>query len=173
MGSITGVVSDVQNRGRGKGSHIVVNGNKYGCFDPAEVNLDSIQVGDEVTFDSSQNGNYTNIVKNTLRKTGNTGPVSAPPVSNRGGASYAGKQNFSKTFPVPTLDGQRSIIRQNSLTHATAVVNASFPSDSGMTVDERADEVLRIAAMFEYFSAGDDIAEAADAALKAMGTPND
>ena len=161
MGAVTGVVQEVNNRGRGKGSNILVGGTKYGCFDPVECGIDQVNAGDEVTFDTSQNGQYINIVKNTLSKTGNTGPVPPQTQGTSGGGSKGGGRFAPKPWPIPAEDGQRSIIRQNSLTHATAIVNSFCAAvDQEMTLDERRDEVLRIAQDFEFFSAGDDITEA-------------
>jgi hypothetical protein len=171
MGAITGIISEVNNRGRGKGSNIVVNGTKYGCFDPVEAGIDTCNAGDEVTFDTSQNGQYINIVKGSLSKTGNTGVV-APPASSGGSPRSKGGGGYAaKVFPIPSLDGQRSIIRQNSLTHATSIVNNYCSAvDQEMSLDERRDQVLRLAADFEYFSAGDDVAAAAEEAMKQMGS---
>lgn len=167
--SITGLVQEVNNRGRGAGSNIMVNGEKYGCFDPVKAGIDQVAVGDEVTFDTSVNGTYTNIA-GTLSKTGVTGtPVAAPPKAGGGGGGYkSGGRSSAKVFPIPTLDGQRSIIRQNSLTHATAIYLAT-EADKADDAIMIADRVIEIARKFEHFSAGDDIAEAADAAMKELG----
>jgi hypothetical protein len=171
MTQVTGIVAEVNNLGKAKGSNIVVNGQKYGCYDPVATGLDTLRAGMEVTFGTMVKGQYTNI-QGTVTPTGGTGPVPAPAPAPSGGSGggWKGKGSF-KAFPIPALDGQRSIIRQNSLSHATAVVNAHFGGLEPQHVpdlDARASEVLRIAAMFEDYSAGDDIARAADEALAAQ-----
>jgi len=64
-----------------------------------------------------------------------------------------------KVFPVPLMHGDRSIIRQNSLTNARELVVNMSKTGGGFsafaTLDEGAKEVIRIARMFEEYSAGD------------------
>ncbi len=168
MSQVTGAVQEVNNRGVGKGSNILVNGTKYGCYDPVAAGISALVAGQVVMFDTVVKGQYTNI-NGTVTATGATEAVTAPPPKpayNSGGGGKGGK-----VFPIPPLDGQRSIVRQNSLTHATAIVNA-FAADSGtpLDIDQRYTAVLEVAAKFEAFSCGDDVEKEAAAAVAALGT---
>ena len=70
---------------------------------------------------------------------------------------------------MPALDGARSIIRQNALAHATSMVNTfCLGCDNEMTLETRMQKILQYAGKFEEFSAGDDVAKAAEEALQSM-----
>ena len=62
-------------------------------------------------------------------------------------------------FPIPALAKERSIVRQNALTHAnTAMINrlnSTKDAWSKVDNDEYADSVIRMARRFEAYSAGD------------------
>ncbi len=168
MTQVTGIVQEVNNRGKGKGSNILVNGAKYGCFDPLLAHIDTLVAGEEVTFGTVVNGTWTNIDRSGVSKTGNTGAVTAAPPSapKKGGGAYG------KAFPIPPLDGQRSIVRQNSLTHATALVNNYYSlrgSDTNMTLAERTALVIHTAKSFEAYSCGDDVEKEASEAVAQLG----
>lgn len=61
-------------------------------------------------------------------------------------------------FPIPPLDGQRSIVRQSSLTNARELFcHIADPTD----LEHAAHEIVRIAKIFEAYSCGDTIAEKA------------
>ncbi len=160
MTQVTGIVKEVNNRGKGKGSNILVNGIKYGCFDPVAAHIDTLVAGEEVTFGTVVNGTWTNIDNKGVIKTGNTGAVTAAPSAPKKGGAYG------KAFPIPPLDGQRSIVRQNSLAHATALVN-NYCNE--MTIDQRTALVIETAKCFEAYSCGDDVEKEASEAVALLG----
>jgi hypothetical protein len=90
--------------------------------------------------------------------------IGAAPAATAVAAPAARAPSFSRGgFPIPALDGQRSIIRQNALTNARelyvgAAGGKPFPVDSTATTKA----IIDIARKFEAYSAGDlDAAEAA------------
>ena len=64
-------------------------------------------------------------------------------------------------FPIPPLDGQRSIVRQSSLTNARELYCKARFTTSSVDLDEAAHEMVRLAKIFEAYSCGDTIAEKA------------
>ena len=173
--NITGIVQEVNNNGMGKGSNVVVNGQKYGCYDPVKTGIDIVAVGDEVSFDWAQKGQYINIM-GRVNKTGNTGvPTPAPVVTapkaaggNKGGWGNKG------VFPVPALDGQRSIIRQNSVTNAVNLIvgsNEPAPLIEGLDMVDLAEYTIKVAKVFEAYSTGDLDEAEANAAVAALAQP--
>ncbi len=166
MTQVTGIVQEVNNRGKGKGSNILVNGIKYGCFDPVAAHIDTLVAGEGVTFGTVVNGTWTNIDKAGVSKTGITGAVTAAPPSapKKGGGAYG------KAFPIPPLDGQRSIVRQNSLAHATVLVNNyCYELAKESTLDARVALVIETAKCFEAYSCGDDVEKEASEAVALLG----
>jgi len=159
MEQMSGVVDSVENRGIAHGSGIVIKGIKYGVYDPASIGMDSLAVGTEVSFTFHDDGRYKNIKgKLTRGSTGNAvsaSPASPPPPAYSKGYSRG-------AFPVPPLDGTRSIIRQNAVTNANKfheVVGYDNTADS-------ITELLETAARIEAYTSGDDVAAAAEALLK-------
>ena len=169
--TITGIVQEVNNNGLAKGSNIVVNGQKYGCYDPVKTGIDIVNAGDEVTFAWAQKGSYINIM-GSVTKTGNTGavPMAAAAASPKaaGGGSKGGWGNKG-VFPVPALDGQRSIIRQNSVTNAVNLIGHYDSFDGNLM--ETAAQVIEVAKVFEAFSSGDMDEAEAEAAVAALAQP--
>lgn len=169
-GNITGIVQEVNNNGMGKGSNIVVNGQKYGCYDPVKTGIDVVAVGDEVSLGWAQKGQYINIM-GRVNKTGNTGAVLATPVTGTTAAANAavvqgkppqGGGNPEFQFPIPALNYQRSVVRRDAVTQATTLIvgTGNYGDDPFAT----AAVVLDIARVFEAYEAGDiDEKEAADA----------
>lgn len=91
-------------------------------------------------------------------------PVPAAPAPR---AAPTGTSNKG-TFPIPALDGQRSIVRQNALTNARELVTEhqklSFLKDKTMllpTLDDAAVLIEHYARKFEAYTAGDIDLEAA------------
>jgi len=70
--------------------------------------------------------------------------------------------SYGKEFPVPTLHGDRSIIRQNSLAHATRLWVALLPGLEKPTPRKLAKNIIETASMFEEYSAGDNERRAAE-----------
>jgi len=119
--------------------------------------------GDEVEFEFTS-GKWGNEVTSVLSAP--TADADAPVVATTApaprkayGGGTAGGGYSRGTFPIPPTDGQRSIIRQNSLSNSIKFFEANAMKPS-------IDEVLRLAKTFEAYSAGDDIAAAAKKALK-------
>ena len=94
----------------------------------------------EIEFESTKWGNKI------ITFSGGTGEET-PVTAAKPTYGYRGK------FPIEATDGQRSIIRQNSLLHATALVSAF--SNGETDVDVVVKEVIRVAKIFEQYSAGD------------------
>lgn len=129
--------------------------------------LDSINKGDHVEFVYTEKPSPSGVpyrnIKGSVTK---VMPPATVPVTGAGvmgktaTAGYAGR-----TFPVPALAPERSIIRQNSLGHAVEIVTqmAAFGN-----CDEAAERAIEIARMFEAYSAGDLDVEMVDEEVKKM-----
>lgn len=74
-------------------------------------------------------------------------------------------------FPIPPLDGQRAIVRQNSLTNAVNLVKECLDPKKPLPLETLADECIKIARMFEAYSCGDLDLEAAKAMVAAKSVP--
>ena len=126
--------------------------------------------GDEVEFEFTS-GRWGNEVTSVLSEPTATGPVettAAAPTPRKayGGGTVGGYSRGQ--FPIPATDGQRSIIRQNSLSNSI-----KFFVDGGNvlegSLDDRVRMIITLAKKFESYSAGDDIAAAAKKALAEDG----
>lgn len=164
MTQLTGIVQEVINLGVGKGSGVKIDGHKYGCFDPVKAGVDIVAVGDEVTFDWVQKGQYKNI-NGAVGKTGNTGtPAAAPaPEASSGGG---GKGDF--VFPIPALNYQRSVVRRDSVAQSVQLIARLTPADKNLDFDHVSDIVVVIARKFEEYSTGDDVEKLANEAIAKM-----
>lgn len=165
----TGIVTNVASRqvntkfGPKAAYDIFIDNQKYG----AGFKKPMVTGGDVVEFEfkTTQYGNEITSIRATGTQT------TLPPVSagNSGSfvkaaasPSYGGKG----VFPIPLLDGQRAIVRQNALTNSRELVagliiaagNASTGgtwSDRQTQLDILSDEIIRIARKFEAYSCGD------------------
>jgi hypothetical protein len=113
--------------------------------------------GDEIEFDDSV-GTYGAEAKNVRPVGSRVQGVEETPVKTPTKATNYGRPE--KTFPVPLLHGDRSIIRQNSLAHATNLVVSVYPKESVLVpaqteLDSMAEMVIKVAMKFEEYSAGD------------------
>lgn len=167
---LTGIVQEVINNGVGKGSGLKIDNLKYGVFDPVKSGLDVIAVGDEVTFNWSQKGQYKNI-QGAITKTGNTGtpaPTASGPSS--GWKVSGGNKGGGRPFPIPALDGQRSIVRQNALGHSTSLITSLVSDGRYESYDAEtiAEHIVGVARIFEEYSCGDDAEKAANEAIAKM-----
>lgn len=117
------------------------------------------QVGDTIEFVSSENDYGMVIDVKSVRTiaTGTDVPAgvdSGQPVQQDSGR----KQYQAKVFPVPETHGDRSIIRQNSLNHATSLVVTFLDLNKGAYVDgdidNASDLIIKIARKFEAYSSG-------------------
>lgn len=134
------------------------DGNWYSAFKSDQIKAGK---GDYVEFTYAMNGTFRN-VKGTVNRA--TAPADAPvkaftPSNGKGGF-------VAKEFPVPPLHPDRSIIRQNSLSHACEVVNMA--GDWSCGEKDIAERVIEIARMFEAYSTGDLDQGIADEAVKQM-----
>lgn len=119
-----------------------------------------VAVGDVVTFDYNV-GTYGNEVDGkAVSKTGGTAVVPATPTAAP--ATFTRKPMGA--FPIPALDGQRAIVRQNSLTNA---VNYA----KGLPQTGTVEEIIAIARQFEAYSCGDLDREEAEAEVAAASKP--
>lgn len=98
--------------------------------------------GDEVEFDDGGK----NYIKG-LKVVGSSPVAAAPSVKASGGFSRG-------TFPIPAKDGQRSIIRQNSVTNAVNLYTAIMAT-AKFDVGNAVSDVLLMAREFEQYSSGD------------------
>lgn len=120
--------------------------------------------GDEVEFQftSTSYGNQIDMatfvsLRGGLSSGATAAPAaSAPPVR----PAYGNKG----VFPIPALDGQRAIVRQNALTNARELICA-LPAIGSNTTDLLAAEIIRIARKFEAYACGDLDREAAEESL--------
>lgn len=147
MSTVSGVVKAKSANKYGFG--VMVNDNWYNSKYEIKANK-----GDEVEFDDGGK-NYCKGLK-VIAANPSGGASSAAASSNAGTSS-----KFSRgRFPIPKDDGQRSIIRQNSLGHAiealisVGVLQSTDPNDMVSTI-------ISTARLFEAYSAGDLDSEAA------------
>lgn len=120
--------------------------------DVVDFEFENTKYGNQVKFESLKitRGSTTGVPT-----TSGSSP-SARSYGNRSGSAgtYGGVQ---KVFPIPLLHGDRSIVRQNALTNArelyVTTLDVAEPSTTDRT--KMAEEIIRIARIFESYSAGD------------------
>lgn len=132
------------------------DGQWYGCGfddpvvgkgDEVEFEFESTRYGNKVLFDTFH------VTKKAAGSTGGGKPASAAPFRKPFGAP----QGASRPFPIPLLHGDRSIVRQNSVTNAVKLVEiltVDGETDK-LTAEQAVAAVLKIARQFEAYSAGD------------------
>lgn len=134
--------------------------------------------GDVISFEYEEDKYGKQVDPKAVRKSAGA-PAAVPAVaagnSARAGGGGSGGYGSKGVFPIPALDGQRSIIRQNALTNARELYVSQDITSLGLSLQEQAKDIIRVARLFEAYSAGDlDLEEAkaeTDAALaKAAGT---
>jgi hypothetical protein len=110
--------------------------------------------GDEVSF-SYVEGTYGREVDAKAINVGAGGskgaPTTAGAVAPRAAPSYGGKG----VFPIPALDGQRAIVRQNALTNARELVVGCAGGKPFAVDDEEIIRIIAIARKFEAYACGD------------------
>ena len=110
-----------------------------------------VAAGDVVEFSFTEGAYGKDVDMDSFRKIGGGGSGSAP----SSGASPAASRfvgGGKGVFPIPPLDGQRAIVRQNSITNAVALLREKFGKHSH---EEMATQVIAVARMFEAYSCGD------------------
>jgi hypothetical protein len=129
----------------------------------------AVKVGDTVDIEYTE-GKYGKDVnaKGGIVVTGaGAAPVPAPrAAAPSGGGGYGSKG----VFPIPALDGQRSIVRQNALTNAREALTAMLVASKRTALTEEELKVfvmavIDVAKRFEAYTAGDMDMEAAKAAV--------
>jgi hypothetical protein len=135
---------------------IIANGERfsYGFKKP------TFAIGDEIDFQFTVNtyGNNVDLTSVQMIKKGTGTPVTAS--ASPAKAPYSPP---SKVFPIPLLHGDRAIVRQNSVTNATKAMGDFISDKDGISIEDYASEILRVARMFEAYSCGDLDAQAAEA----------
>lgn len=107
--------------------------------------------GDTVTFNYTE-GTYGREVDAKAISVGTGGVKAAPESAAPRAPSYSGKG----VFPIPALDGQRAIVRQNALTNAREMVVAFDNGDKGIVdYNIMSDKIIHIARKFEAYACGD------------------
>lgn len=130
--------------------------------------------GDEIDFEFT-NDRFGNQVKfETIKINGSAVSKSAAPSTRsfpRGGAGVTADSPYAtrsaRPFPIPLTHGDRSIVRQNALTNARELIISNdyfMKNKTGqfLNSEELAREVVRIAHIFESYSAGDEERRAAE-----------
>lgn len=139
-----------------------IDGEWYACgfTDPR------VTAGDVIHFTMTEGKYGKEIDKGSIMKTGSA-PVPAPTytaVTTAAPKSAAPVSN--RPFPIPALHGDRAIIRQNALAHASRLVSA-IGGTGPTSDDEVADRVIHMARKFEAYACGDlDVAKAKEMVVK-------
>lgn len=137
------------------------------------------EIGDTVFIEYTPD-KYGNTIISLIRGAATTvalGPqqLNAEPVKPAASPTQYNKGN--KPFPVPSDHGDRSIIRQNSLTNARELVctvalrgkdtlgESKMWSDTQKQLETLSDEIIKIAYKFEEYSSGDREVKAVDALM--------
>jgi hypothetical protein len=131
----------------------MANGEKFNLG----FNKPAFKVGDTIEFTFTEGTYGKDVEKGTVRVISKGVPgvpaTSAP--SNDGPPPARSYGPPARPFPVPLLHGDRAIIRQNALTNARELF-VGLQGQIGIdTIDAAAEEVIRIARIFEEYSAGD------------------
>lgn len=114
-------------------------------------------IGDEIDFEYTD-GSYGKSVDLTSVKMLKKGSGVPPPTGNPSGGvvppARGGYSPPAKVFPVPPTHGDRSIIRQNSVSNAAkTIIDGGFAK--GKSADEVAAQIIAVAQLFEAYSSGD------------------
>ena len=117
--------------------------------------------GTVVSFDYKETS-YGKELTSYSPSTGGAGGTTATPAAKVNNAFSGGFRGSS--FPVPPLDPSRSIIRQNALRHATALVTHTKANELGNELD-LATIIIQVARVFEEYVSGDTEVAAAKAEI--------
>lgn len=154
MNEITNQVVEAKSK---DGKKIMIGPDWFSAFNAST--LEGVERGDTVSFVYTLKGDWKNI-KGSVRKGEGTATDAIAPIKSS-------TPHFSRgNFPIHPLDGQRSIIRQNSLTNSVATAKLLLTGEEDVAV--ATDFIISIAREFEKYSAGDLDREAAEAELKEL-----
>ena len=123
------------------------------------------KAGDTVTFD---NGDKKWCRQLKVVSAGSGGGAPAP----SGGGGYvkaAPAAAYKPAFPIGIDTKDRSIVRQNSLAHATKLYTDGMAESLGKVTEEDAVAIVELARIFEDYSSGDGDAADAKAELAKAG----
>jgi hypothetical protein len=152
----TGTIESVAKTGKS----IKIEGQWYGAF--AKSQLGSAGIGDTVSFTyvsvEKDGTTFHNIKGNVTLKGASEGgtatPAAGEPSVTRSAAPAASYGRSSISFPLAPLDGQRVIVRQNALGHATKLwVDGKYAEHTDPT--DSATAIIELARKFESYVAGD------------------
>lgn len=168
--NVTGVVEEVIGDKK-----IKVGGLSYSAFDGKAAGIPDLTVGDSVSFQYTEkegNGKFAGVMFKNIK--GRVTKMTTPlPATASATAVTTGRFGNKGVFPVPVTDGSRSIIRQNSVTNATAIMTAILGEqtktakweDKMAQAEAIANAVVDVARILESYSAGDVDLEEAERAL--------
>ena len=136
-----------------------IDGEWYACgfTDP------HCSAGDEIAFSYTEGKYGKEIDKGSIMKTGvaKSAPTPTPVLKS----TVTGAPS-NRPFPIPALHGDRAIIRQNALAHASRLACAYIAPGSVYAEDTLADSVIRLARKFEAYACGDlDVERAKEMAI--------
>lgn len=135
-----------------------IGGEWYSSFQA----FSGINRGDVVSFEYAVKGQWKNIRGAIEIHTGGQVdgqvPASQPSAASQDLPPHymiaRGYMNKVQVFPIPVDHPDRAIVRQNSVTNATALVVGMGYAPDETDVMDRAQEVLEIAVVFEKYSTG-------------------
>jgi hypothetical protein len=152
----TGTIESVAKTGKS----VKIEGQWYGAF--AKSQLGSAGVGDTIAFTyvsvEKDGTTFHNIKGNVTLKGASEGgaatPATGEPSAPRAAAPASSYGRSSISFPLAPLDGQRVIVRQNALGHATKLwVDGKYTEH--MDSNDSAAAIISLARVFESYVAGD------------------
>lgn len=177
MTTITGVVEQVGKKerttryGSKTAFSLKVGGQWYNCG----FTNPRVTDGTEVSFSYAEGAYGKDIDMASLAHESKAAVPARPAgVSAPSKAPATGGYGNKGVFPIPALDGQRAIVRQNSLTNAVNLLKDHI--DPKMADTDVADHVIAMARRFEAYSCGDlDALQAAEIskAKRAKAEPDD
>lgn len=137
-----------------------IDGDWYACgfTDP------HCSAGDVIAFSYTEGKYGKEIDKGSIMKTGSAPAPTPTPVLK---STVTGVPS-NRPFPIPALHGDRAIIRQNALNHATKLVveTARTAAVTQAELDGFADTIIRLARKFEAYACGDlDVERAKEMAI--------
>lgn len=119
-----------------------------------------VSAGDEIAFEYTDGRYGKEFDKGTvMRISKGAAPADEPTAAPAATAPKSTYSTASRPFPIPPLHGDRAIIRQNALGHATRVVVVS--TMAGETDDAVSERIIRLARKLEAYACGDLDAELA------------
>ena len=165
-GTVEGVYKkDVKTKFGNKQTHsFKLDGEFYSCgfTDPR------LSVGDEISFEYTEGTYGKEVSKGTIMR-GSSGPTPASAPATPASAPKSTAPVGNRPFPIPPLHGDRAIIRQNALAHATRLVSQhTAPENMDPKLDDQMSErIIHLARKFEAYACGDlDVAKAKEMVVK-------